>query len=97
MKKKTKKAPRKAKAPDPGINDVFEPGVVKVTCGCSKERAERCLQRGFYHEHTLAGTPIKRDNEHCHIFVDELDLIRLKNDVIQARFAKTRQLEAEDE
>lgn len=93
MKKKTR---TKAIEQRPAIGNVFAPGVVKLTCGCSAERRRLCKQRGFYMQEPHGEAPaVKVPNEHCHIFVTENDLIALAHTVTQSRFAQTQAVEAE--
>lgn len=78
------------------IDDAFAPGVVKISCGCSPERALRCLQRGRSREDDgslYIDSPL---NKQCHIFVDELDLLQMAHDVTMARFKTTREKEEWD-
>lgn len=64
------------------VDDVFKPGVVKLSCGCSRERAAQCHQKGVYKER---GHP-EVENQQCHIFMHEDDLLDLTFEVIRARF-----------
>lgn len=69
----------------PPIGNVFEPGVVQLTCGCSEERRRACLQRpSRFGPHVVLASAIP--SERCHIYVTETDLIELTHDIVRARF-----------
>lgn len=74
------------------VDSVFTPGVVKVSCGCSPERAAQCQQKGQWHDPHHSDEPVK--NEQCHVFVHELDLLDMTFDVIKARFASAAEAES---
>lgn len=76
--------------PSRAVNDVFEPTTVKLSCGCSPERAAQCNQRGKWQ---APEDKNPTENRQCHIFMHEADLIELVFEIIKARFASAANAE----
>jgi len=75
------------------VSDVFAPSTVKISCGCSAERAQACRQRAYPRNED--GTDSSHLNSQCHIFLHELDLLEVVGNLIRARFENSEQQEME--